>query len=267
MSGSDVIEERHDQRLNHRNLPTTAFLEQTLLYIETSSPLNLIPVTEFLRQEIVLRVSAIEDRCSKVWLFSKLVELGLPSFYLFVTLFLLSSLTVRYMYKNSINLLCNLLGVVYPTYRSIKAIDKQDSDDVAIEQRQWLTYWVVYGWLQVADHWSSWLLRVFPGYNFFKLIFLYWAQNDRSRGATFIFERVIRPLLRKPQRRVDTTQKMRPSTRQRQQYDQSARKNTENPSVPSSSVPYRPDASLEDIWGRDPETRETEIKPYRLNNL
>ncbi|CAG8519668.1 18679_t:CDS:1 [Acaulospora morrowiae] len=267
-TGSDV-EDTNDTRLNYKNLPTTAFLEQVLLYIETNSPLNLTSITELIRKEMVMRVASIEDRCSKVWLFSKLVKLGIPSFYLFIALFLSASMTVRHMYKHSVYLLCNLLGVVYPAYRSIKAIESQNSDDTdaTVEQRQWLTYWVVYGWLQVADYWSSWLLRVIPGYNFFKLIFLYWAQNDNSRGATIIFERILKPLLRKPSKKIDKTRKMKQSTRQRQQHDQFAREITENSSVHSSSIPYRPPIPLETIWGRDPETRETEVKPYRLNNV
>src|ERR1051325_5030749 len=88
------------------------------------------------------------------------------------------------------------------------------------EQKQWLTYWTVYGWLQVADYWSNWLLEMFPGYNLFKLIFLYWAQNGRSRGATLIFEKILKPLLQKNVQNNNTptmNQKQRQTLRQRQQ--------------------------------------------------
>ncbi|CAG8543209.1 5261_t:CDS:2 [Diversispora eburnea] len=174
-----------DQKLDLRKLPTTAFLEQILLYIETSSPLNLSPVTQLIRQEIVTRVSTIEFRY---------ICIKLP--YLFF-----------------IN-------------------NKENFDLIKSEQKQWLTYWVIYGWLQVADHWSSWLLEFIPGYNFLKLVFLYWAQSDRSRGASLIFERVLKPLLQ---------------------------------NVTSTVFRHDKHESLEEIW-RDPE-RENEVKPYRLDNV
>ncbi|RHZ78192.1 hypothetical protein Glove_166g247 [Diversispora epigaea] len=281
-----------DQKLDFRKFPTTAYLEQILLYIETSSPLNLSPVTQLIRQEVVTRVSTIESRCSKIWLFSKIVELGIPPSYVIFTLILFSFLTVRHMYKNSISLLCNLLGVIYPTYNSIKAINIQNNDDdddnndknnedidlIKSEQKQWLTYWVIYGWLQVADHWSSWLLEFIPGYNFFKLVFLYWAQNDRSRGASLIFERVLKPLLRKPLKKNEKIrqpaqpkqqhQQRRQQQQQRQQHQQQQQQHHHNDNNKIeeniTSTVFRHE-SLEEIW-RDPEN-DNEVKPYRLDNV
>ncbi|CAJ0758252.1 8804_t:CDS:2 [Entrophospora sp. SA101] len=155
------------------NLPTTATLDCLLTNIEILSPLNLTPLTNFIRQEVISHVSTFENRCNKNWLFSGLVKLGISRFYLFILLIIFTGLTVKNMYNRSLYLLCNLIGVVYPTYRSMKIIDK--------EKKQWLTYWTIYGWLQIADYWSGSLLKLFPGYNIFKLLFLYWAQNDRFK--------------------------------------------------------------------------------------
>ncbi|CAJ0880425.1 9265_t:CDS:2 [Entrophospora sp. SA101] len=205
------------------NLPTTATLDCLLTNIEILSPLNLTPLTNFIRQEVISHVSTFENRCNKNWLFSGLVKLGISRFYLFILLIIFTGLTVKNMYNRSLYLLCNLIGVVYPTYRSMKIIGneeekveekkgKEKSDDnnnnddddddknddnnkdgrrkrtvssfsstTDKEKKQWLTYWTIYGWLQIADYWSGSLLKLFPGYNIFKLLFLYWAQNDRFK--------------------------------------------------------------------------------------
>jgi len=263
-----------DPRLELQKLPTTATLEKVLQNLESSSPLNLTPITNFIRQEFVSRISFFENKVSKMWLFKMLVQLGIPPFYLFVALIVVSGMMFRNMYKKSVYLLCNLVGVVYPTYKSIQTIDLSTTNDdekekvsnssitVFNEQKQWLTYWVVYGWLQVADYWSNWLLEMFPGYNLFKLIFLYWAQNGRSRGATLIFEKILRPLLKKPPinlQNTTTNQKQRQTLRQKQQQQPSS----------SPSVSFRSDPTPEEICRRDAiiTTRENEVKPYRLNNV
>ncbi|CAG8566075.1 17682_t:CDS:1 [Gigaspora margarita] len=248
-----------NQDLTPLNLPTTTFLEQVLTDVETYSPLNLVPITDFFRQVIVTRVSFIESRCMRTWLFLRLVKLGLSPFYLFILLIIIATLAVRHTYKNSISLLCNLVGVVYPTYRSIKAIHQLPSNDneLIAEQKQWLTYWTVYGWLQIADYWSIQLLKLLPGYNFLKLIFLYWAQNDQSRGATLLFEHVLRPLLRKPQSsKLNTTNQKRQTTKWQQNDQQQS----------TQRFVKTDDLSPEEIWRRNPEERENEVEPYRLNH-
>ncbi|RIA95001.1 TB2/DP1, HVA22 family-domain-containing protein [Glomus cerebriforme] len=272
-----------DQRLALQSLPTTAALENCLQILESNSPLNLTPVTNFARQEFISRISFLENKISKMWLFKSFVQLGIPPLYLFIILIIMSGLMIGNMYKRSVYLLCNLVGVVYPAYKSIQTIDSlstisdnekevsNSSTVIVNEQKQWLTYWAIYGWLQVADHWSNWLLEMFPGYNLFKLIFLYWAQDDRSRGATLIFEKFLKPLLQKNiqnNNKIDsftTNQKQRQTLRQRQQlqYNGNELYNQQQ----SSSLVSEP--TPEEIWRRDTvvTSRENEIKPYRLNNV
>ncbi|CAG8487763.1 23818_t:CDS:2 [Dentiscutata erythropus] len=176
----------------------------------------------------------------------------------------------RQVFVTRVSFLESRFGVVYPTYRSIKIIYQQPSNDneLIAEQKQWLTYWTVYGWLQVADYWSTRLLNLLPGYNFLKLIFLYWAQNDQSRGATILFEQVLKPLLRKPQPKLNTTTQKRQTTKwqqnDQQQSTQRFVKIDHNSSGPS--VVYRSDLSPEEIWKRNPEERENDVEPYHLNH-
>ena len=84
-----------------------------------------------------------------------------------------------------------LVGVVYPTLRSIMALEtKEKEDDV-----QWLTYWSIYGMLVVLEEFSSSLLTTIPYYFFIKVCFLIWLFNPMTLGAQKIYVAVIAPLL------------------------------------------------------------------------
>ncbi|CAG8580666.1 9773_t:CDS:1 [Ambispora leptoticha] len=272
------------------NLPTTSSLESALTTLESKSPVNLTPITNFFRQEFISRFAVIENWYASTWLHRQLVRLGIPELYLSVTIAISILMVTRHLYKRSLYLFSNLVGVVYPACRSIKVLDEvtanqMDNAENIAEQKQWLTYWTIYGCIQIVDNWSKWFLELFPGYNFFKLVFLYWAQHDRSKGASVIFEHVIKPLIHNPSSNVKREMKAR--QRQRQNPQDQIRKSLENISsnvVPAASggvngggasvpgtitPPSYPETSSEeiDIWQRGySEVNEGEVKPYRLNN-
>jgi hypothetical protein len=62
-------------------------------------------------------------------------------------------------------LLCNVIGFLYPAYRSIKALESPNKDD----DTKWLTYWVVFALFSVIEYFSNILLHWFPFYWFFKV--------------------------------------------------------------------------------------------------
>ena len=45
------------------------------------------------------------------------------------------------------SILTNLLGVAYPAFRSFRALESEGADD----DKQWLTYWVVFGSISILD--------------------------------------------------------------------------------------------------------------------
>lgn len=96
-------------------------------------------------------------------------------------------------------IISNLVGFIYPAYRSYKAIKTEDKDD----DTQWLTYWVVYAFFTVADGLFGVLFTWVPLYFFFKIGFLVWCMHPRAKGATFILRRVIVPLLEKYETHID----------------------------------------------------------------
>ncbi|KAI0809165.1 TB2/DP1, HVA22 family-domain-containing protein [Irpex lacteus] len=84
----------------------------------------------------------------------------------------------------------NLLGWGLPAYLSIKAIESPGhADDV-----QWLTYWVVFGFLNFLETFAkSVMLYYFPWYFAFKTVFSLWLQLPAFRGAEKLYGAVVRP--------------------------------------------------------------------------
>lgn len=96
-------------------------------------------------------------------------------------------------------LLTNLLGVIYPAYMSFKAIETKEHDD----DKQWLTYWVVYGTFTVVDTVAEVLLFWLPFYHPIKLLFLIFLAWPETKGAQTVYTTVIRPFLLKHSDKID----------------------------------------------------------------
>jgi receptor expression-enhancing protein 5/6 len=76
-----------------------------------------------------------------------------------------------------------LVSCVYPAYFSIKAIETDDKED----DKQWLTYWVVFAAFTVFDSFAGAFLQYIPLYFFIKLVFLIWCFLPNTRGAAVIY--------------------------------------------------------------------------------
>ncbi|KAJ2010955.1 hypothetical protein IWW57_006773 [Coemansia sp. S610] len=115
---------------------------------------------------------------------------------------------LRYLYTHALDLLTNLIGVAYPAYQSILAIEYGDSvstvndalgvGEPSLDKKQWLMYWAIYGVLTTADHWAGPILRLFPMYRIAKIGLLVWAQHRKYNGAAWIYDTFVRPLLPPP---------------------------------------------------------------------
>lgn len=56
--------------------------------------------------------------------------------------------------------LCNIIGVAYPAYISIKAIESHTKAD----DTKWLTYWVLYAVFSIIEFFSGFLTKFIPFY-------------------------------------------------------------------------------------------------------
>ena len=92
-----------------------------------------------------------------------------------------------------------LVGVLCPTYMTLKVIENpEDGDD-----KQYLTYWVVYGLFSVIDIFTAFLVNRIPFYYTIKLAFLIWLFMPNFKGAVHVYNIIIGPIFRKYEYKFD----------------------------------------------------------------
>ncbi len=74
----------------------------------------------------------------------------------------------------------------------MKAINRNSEE----ESKQWLTYWIVFGFLTSFDGLLSTVLVFLPAYYTFKVLFYIWLFYPRTNGAHILYEKVLRPQLK-----------------------------------------------------------------------
>lgn len=88
------------------------------------------------------------------------------------------------------SLVSSVLGFLYPAYASFRALKTVDKSDDTL----WLTYWVVFAFFGLVEHWSDMLLSWFPFYYFLKSLCLLWLYLPATRGALTVYSMAVEPL-------------------------------------------------------------------------
>ncbi|CAO3677877.1 unnamed protein product [Rhizopus stolonifer] len=96
-------------------------------------------------------------------------------------------------------LLTNFVSWIYPAYASFKAIESPSKED----DKQWLTYWTVIGFVQTVEYFSDILLYWFPFYYLFKTLLVLYLALPQFRGAETLYARFLRPYLLEAQVDID----------------------------------------------------------------
>ena len=95
--------------------------------------------------------------------------------------------------------LCNIVGFVYPAFKSFEAIETQARGD----DTQWLIYWVVYAFFSIIEVFVDFLLYWIPFYYPFKAAFLIWCMAPQTRGAKFLYDSFLKDFLKQNESRID----------------------------------------------------------------
>ncbi|KAJ3036580.1 hypothetical protein HDV00_002540 [Rhizophlyctis rosea] len=170
--------------------PLTNSLNSFFTALRASSPLPLRNLILALHTTILPHVQNLETRAHSnpvliaIWRNSGIPPIG---FALIACVAILAS--VRRMLTRTPLLLTNLVGVVYPAYSSIRAVERPEKDD----DERWLTYWSIYGFYTLIDSTSKSFLSYMPLYHLPKLMILYWLFG--KDGALVAYRTAIRPFL------------------------------------------------------------------------
>ena len=92
-----------------------------------------------------------------------------------------------------------IVGIVLPTYWSIKAIETPEQED----DKQWLTYWAVFAIFTFLDLFAGFIMKFIPFYFFMKQIFLIWLFMPNTQGALILYDKVISKLFKKYEKKLD----------------------------------------------------------------
>jgi receptor expression-enhancing protein 5/6 len=74
-------------------------------------------------------------------------------------------------------ILTSVITVLYPAFKSIKALETKDDDD---DDKVWLTYWCVFGFFTLFDELGFILLNLIPLYSYIKLGFFLWMMAPQT---------------------------------------------------------------------------------------
>lgn len=106
------------------------------------------------------------------------VFLGLVGLYFFLVFFNIGG-----------EFLVNFAGFIIPGYYSLEALFSTSK----VDDTQWLTYWVVYAFLNVFESLIN-AVYWFPFYYTFKFILILWMALPVTNGAQIVFRSFLQPV-------------------------------------------------------------------------
>ena len=101
------------------------------------------------------------------------------------------------------SVVANAVGVFFPAFQSFKALESGGT----VDDKKWLTYWIVFSTFSIIDHFAGLILSWVPFYFIFKLVFLIYLFLPATDGATMIYEKYLLPFYKKYEKDIQAMQK------------------------------------------------------------
>jgi receptor expression-enhancing protein 5/6 len=97
------------------------------------------------------------------------------------------------------NLISRVVGVCYPAFESLKALETARGQD----DKKWLTYWVVFALFNFSEHFLEWIVGLVPFYFVIKMAFLLWLYLPLTNGADLIYDKFVYKYFKKYEDEID----------------------------------------------------------------
>jgi receptor expression-enhancing protein 5/6 len=104
--------------------------------------------------------------------------------------FIALSFLLLYIFSG-IRAITNVVGVIYPGYMSLKALNNKDT----MEDMLWLSYWIWYGLFTMFESITDLFLFWIPMYEFIKMAFYIYLYAPNTKGSLFLYRKVLQPLV------------------------------------------------------------------------
>ncbi|CAD8169674.1 unnamed protein product [Paramecium octaurelia] len=95
--------------------------------------------------------------------------------------------------------LSTFISIIYPAYRSIQAIESSGEND----DKQWLTYWILFSIITLADASIGFALEFIPFYHILKLALFVALFHPQVKGAEKLYDQFVHPLYLKHHEKID----------------------------------------------------------------
>ena len=116
----------------------------------------------------------------------------LKPFYIVLCLILFCVVFVAFGFMGS-TLVVQIVGVTYPCWCSILALETETLDD----DKKWLTYWMIFNLFVLLDTSFQFITCHIPFYLLIKLFILIWLQNPMTEGAYQVYRKIVLPIAEK----------------------------------------------------------------------
>lgn len=96
-------------------------------------------------------------------------------------------------------LVCKVVGNLYPMYASFRALEDGNADEVS----SWLVYWVAFSALNLLEGAVAKVFAWLPFYHLVRLSLIVWMFLPATQGSKAIYRWVVGPALRRNRSKID----------------------------------------------------------------